>query len=351
VFYRAETNLNAKGLTERLAERSGEVVPVNLNKIKFNLAPDDPKKKAGFKPTVRLDRKNYPATEVSLAHFAEVLGIPPRFLKKLSEQAGDAEAQHLLSAMLDTTSGEKLGVRIADKNRITGVYESGRSPMDPYRVAERITNVVGPMAKVVRLVDSQTELSFDVAVNEDYGRAYHVEDKKVGDITAGGLRCFMDLKRGLTPQIDPYAYRLFCTNGMTMEDPNLKIEGRGQTVDQVLDDIERMAEMAMGALDAHIAAYYDLRSVKVDNPERAINAIAREQKLPDRTRTALIDLAAGEDLPDNPTQFDIVNLITNFANSEQVRNNGARTQLERVGGAVITDHAVRCGHCSQRVHV
>ncbi len=55
-------------------------------------------------------------------------------------------------------------------------------------------------------------------------------------------------------------------------------------------------------------------------------------------------------MPDDPSMFDVVNLVTNFANSPAVRNDGGRLLLERAGGSVVTDHATRCGHCQQKVH-
>jgi bisphosphoglycerate-independent phosphoglycerate mutase (AlkP superfamily) len=114
-------------------------------------------------------------------------------------------------------------------------------------------------------------------------------------------------------------------------------------------ELEQMAELAFSRVERTIEHFYSLRDQRVDNVERALRTIAKEQGIPDRSMVAMMDLAAGEDMPDEPTMFDVVNLITNFANSPQVRNDGGRSILEGAGGSVVSDHAARCGHCQQKV--
>jgi hypothetical protein len=47
--------------------------------------------------------------------------------------------------------------------------------------------------------------------------------------------------------------------------------------------------------------------------------------------------------------FDLVNLVTNAANEPGVSPR-LRSQLQRVGGTVVTQHHARCGHCQSRLN-
>ncbi len=206
-------------------------------------------------------------------------------------------------------------------------------------------------SEITRLVDSKDEFSFDVRVPETHDRGLGGDAPsgpgQVGDITAGGVTVKIDRKRSLSPAVQPYLYRLVCTNGMVAVDPGLKMDARGQSVDEVLAEFEALAEQAFSRVEDQISAFYDLRNTRVDNPERTLIAIAREQNIPDRSLAGMMRLAASEEMGDNPSMFDLLNLVTNFANSAQ--NPGGRFRLEAAAGAVIDDHAARCGHCQSRL--
>jgi hypothetical protein len=211
-------------------------------------------------------------------------------------------------------------------------------------VAEKVVGTKD--AEVTRLVDEPAAFSMDVRVPE--GSRHVGGAPEVGDITAGGLRLDYNRKRNLSPGVQPYLYRLVCTNGYVCFDPGLKLDARGDSVDEVLAELEAMAELAFSQVEEQIKHFYDLREVPVENPERAIRVLATEQNIPERSTSVLMDAARSGLLPDQPSQFDVVNLVTNFANSPRIRNDGGRLILERAGGAVVAERVARCGHCQQR---
>ena len=234
-------------------------------------------------------------------------------------------------------------------------------------MAERVLGT--DRAPVQRLVDTSAEFAFDVHVPFDYSRgvggdpsaesalsedllryswasnAGITADSKVGDITAAGCRFGFNRKANLAPWVQPWSMKLACTNGMETTMPGLKMDARGLGVEEVMAELEAMAQQAFAAAEANISHFYDLRNVPVDNPERSLRAIARERGIPDRSLIRMLDLAPSDMLPETPTQFDLVNLITNLANHTAIRNDGGRLLLERAGGAVVTEHAARCPHC------
>ena len=166
-----------------------------------------------------------------------------------------------------------------------------------------------------------------------------------------GVRIGMDMKHSLTPWTSTLLYRLACTNGYERLDIVSKIDGRGASSQEVLNQLEEAVEEAFSNAQREVKAFYDLRNTPVDNPERMLARIAREHELPDRTLAALVERAASDAIPDNANLFDVVNLITNTANDPSIRHkSGPRRRLEQVGGAIISEHADRCSHCKARLN-
>jgi hypothetical protein len=323
--------------------------------------------------SVKIGKKEVPVGTKGIQAFGDFVGIPSPFFKRVGKEWGLDAQQYLLEKAYTAYPGSAVTIKHGEA-QVAGVFEPGREPLDPTRLITVAEKVLGTSEGVVqRVVNDPGEFSFDVHVPFNYDRGLggdpdHLLDlpegletrawieparggngKQVGDVTAGGLRLGVDLKRGLAPWVQPWMMRLICTNGMETTDPGLKVDARGQSVDDVLAEVEAMAQRAFSRVESQIEHFYRLREQKVANPERAIRAIARERGIPNRSMTALMDLAAGEGLPDDPSMFDVVNLVTNLANDPRVRNDGGRLLLERAGGAVINDEAARCGHCLQKV--
>lgn len=169
----------------------------------------------------------------------------------------------------------------------------------------------------------------------------------MGDLTRGGIRVGMDSKHNLAPWVQPYQYRLACTNGMETMDAGLRVDARGSSVEEVLAEFEAAADRAFRRVEDEIAAFYEMRNQRVANPERTLIRMAQERGLPDRTVVTLAERVPsmiGED--GSASMFDLVNLLTNQANDPRIRNRaGARRTLEQVGGSFVTEHKERCSHC------
>lgn len=350
MFYREPLHLDLNGLDTLVKEREEtvEAVRVAPDEIEFHLSATDPVIKVG-------DRETIPS-ETSLQAFGDLLQIPSAFMKRAQSKVQTRTMDALLTDMLRNTLLKDARVAMTG-DYVHGITEWGREEFTPAHLTKVALNVLDPESEVTRLVDTPGFFGFDVRVPEsasvgvvENGEAYDPRvESKVGDVTTGGIRLGVNIKQGLAPTVEEYLYRLVCTNGMTTMDAGLKVDARGQTVDEVMAELEQMAEIAFGRVEKTIQHFYDLRNQRVDNVERALRAIARERGIPDRSSVALMDLAAGEDMPDDPTMFDVVNLITNFANSPSINRDGGRIILEGAGGAVVTDHAARCSHCQQKV--
>jgi hypothetical protein len=342
VQLREDLGLDLAGLIERLSTERSDVhtEDVPVQQIEVALADAD--------PHFVLAGRQVPASRTGTLAFGALLGVPSAFLNRFADQVGTGGSQFILESLLRVYGKSAVTVTYGEGG-VVGVVEAGRKTFDPVRIVEVAQRVLGTgAARVVRLVDDPQEFAFDVVVPADYDRGVG-GDPRVGDITVGGIRFGYGRKRNLAPWVQPYTHRLLCTNGQSVEDPGLRVDARGAGIDDVLAELEAAARRAFGRTSDLIRHFYDLRSVRVDNPERTIAAVSRERGIPDRSLVRLIDLARSEALPDAPSMFDVVNLITNLANDPAIRNDGGRLILENAGGAVVAAHEARCSHCKQKV--
>ena len=351
MFTRQDLGLTLGGAATLLAERdeTGDVHRVSPEDIRIVIDTPD--------PVFVFEEDEVPMTENGLQAFGDLLQIPSAFLKRMQGTVQNSTKELLLNDMLQNTLQKDARVVFSPAGLIA-IDEWGKEGIKPSQLVTVATHVLGDDAPLARWVDTPGFFGFDVYAPEGFEHGYggegttpYADGNEMDDITAGGLRFGVNLKQGLAPFTQEWLFRLACTNGMEIARDGLKVDARGQSVDEVLVELEQMAQIAFGNVERDIASFYEMKQQAVDNPERAIRTIARERGIPDRSTMAILDLAAGEDLPDEPSMFDIVNLITNFANSPAISHrDGGRLILEGAGGGVISDHAARCGHCQQKVN-
>lgn len=286
-----------------------------------------------------------PADTEGITALGNWLEVPSKFLQRL-----DADMQqHILRGLLQRHPATANFV--LNTEGIKQVRDPGTKFIDPRRMVDAAIRVIDPSAPVVEHWRTTDEFRLDVIAPENFDRGIG-GDPQVGDITRGGIRIGVDLKHNLAPWVQPYMYRLWCTNGMETADQGLKVDARGASVDEVLAEFEAQADRAFRRVEQDIASFYELREQRVDNPERTLIRMAEERGLPARTILTLAERVPAHIEEDgSATMFDLVNLITNQANDPRIRNRtGARRTLEATGGHVVTDHQERCGHCQSSLN-
>jgi hypothetical protein len=292
--------------------------------------------------SIRVKEREVPITEGSIEALANHAQIPNAFHKRLPNDLRD----NLFNELLRRDHIATLA-RLTDTS-IISLREPSARIIEPRRLVEVAANVLSPNALVVDFTNSPDFLGFDAIVPEGFERGIG-GDARVGDITRGGLRFGQNLKQNLAPWVQRYMYRLICTNGMEMMDAALKVDARGNSVDEVLAELEIAAELAFSKVESDMAHFYDLRNEVLDSPERTMARISAEHGISDRVRLGLIE-SVPSIISDNGqvTMFDLVNLVTNAPNDPQSRV--PRRTLEQFGGGVVTDHANRCRTCQSKLH-
>lgn len=339
VFLRTDAPKTLDDVREALDDKAETITCINTQVVLDLTADDGPK--VGFGDTTKFE---VPATETTISALGTWLDVPSKFLNRL-----DADMQqHLLTGLLRQNPGTML-IRFNDDDGIVEVRDPSTRVIDPRRLVDVASKVVSPEVQVTDFWNGD-DFRLDVVVPEGFDRGIG-GDPQVGDITQGGIRLFQDRKHNLAPGVSPFFRRLVCTNGMEMMDEGLRVDARGQSVEQVLAEFEAAAERAFSRVEADMEAFYELRTQRVANPERAILRLAEEHGLPDRTAVRLAQRVPAYVQDDGTaSMFDLVNLITNQANDPSIRGrSGVRRNLESVGGNIVVAHAERCGHCLSKL--
>ena len=291
--------------------------------------------------TVTVKTKEFKFNDESLNALATWVGFPKGFLDRL-----DTDLQ---SAWMNTMLQRKRSkgvVRVGKKTGIVSVLAPNQMPFEPHLIVAAATKVLGADAPVVELANTPTTFALDVVTNKfDFG------DKKIGDITRAGLRFGLNMRQNLAPTVNPYSYRLWCTNGASRVVEGAKIDARGSSIEEVMAELEIKARLAFEMVEADVRAMYDLRNTPVVAPERTLSRMAVEHGLSDRLRLRAIDALPSmvEDM-NHVSMFEVIQAVTHLANDPAIHNRGARESLESFGAAEILHHIERCGHCAAKLN-
>lgn len=330
MFLKTLPQLTITDLIEQEAPETRDfTVPSDAISVAVNNQPDD---------LIRIGDEELPATGEGLIALGNWVNLPSKLVGNL-----DADLlTGLLNALL-SRKDEDVQVSVTDLG-LQDVYNPGAKRIDPSEVLQIAANVVAPDAQVVEWRRNNKGYGFEVIT-----RPSVIEEAElvVNDVSHGGLRFGHDWKAGYLPWVQPYIYRLVCTNGMEIPDNTLAISSEGNTVEEVIASLEEKAQIAFARVEADIAAFYDLRSHPVEHPERVLVRMGQEQGVGDRRlRTILESLPEYMDDAGRVTQFDLVNIITNEANRESLDQSfNARRTLQRAGGNIAFEHRTRCGVC------
>jgi hypothetical protein len=304
-------------------------------------------------PHLRLGEHEVTATKAGLASFATFFDIPPKFFGRLDPD----QQQFLLSSQINRADSE-VTVQYSDGG-IYDIRKAGETRVRPQRLIDAALTTFPAESPVVDHWLDQNELRVDVIFPEGFERGTGGDPQVpgtpgIGDITRGGIRIGQDRKINSAPWIQPYLYRLVCTNGMEIPDQGLRVSATGATEREIEMLFEAEIARAVDRLEADIHSFYDLRNTPLGNdPTGALRRAAQEQNLPLRTIGRLEDLvpALADDTNGREiTMFDVVNLMTNQANDPSIGlRSSTRRNLQRGGGNLVNDHAERCSNCHSRL--
>lgn len=323
---------------------------INVRSMEVNLGANDGDRSIRWQ-TPEGGRHEVPISTEGLNHLSDRLGVPWKFLERQDDDFRQLVLSELI-ARQDPTAQEV--IRYNDLG-VLGIMGIGAQTIPFERLIDAIRSVMPDESPVMNVVLDADNFGFDAIVPEGFSSGWGGDpdaeivdrhgDRKVGDLTAGGLRLLYPHAKRHAPRLNGFQHRLVCTNGMSSLKSDLAIDARGLTVDEMLNHLEEMARISFGRVEDEIASFYAMREDRVDNPERTLLRLGGEHGLSSSVAT---ELAMGVASIDDPTMFDLINLITNAANDPRRKPRAARA-LQAAAGAIVTEHAARCGSCQSRL--
>lgn len=278
------------------------------------------------------------------------LGIPAKFVAR---QDPDFQVL-LLNEMRNREKNKDLLLRVGDDDGLVGVESPDAKVITPAQMVDVALKVLPKDAPVVERFDTSRVFGLDVIVPDNHTSIGG--DRQVGDLTKGGVRFFRDVQHGSAPQVSTFLHRLVCTNGMTVTEETDKVSFKGNTVPEILAELEAAAQRCFARAEATIDHFYDLRSQRMETAagQAMLRRMVKEQRLPvaDRRLLELEEVLGtiADEQGDEFSAFDVVNLVTNEANHPTLVNRmPQRHRLQSGGGQVVTEHVTRCGHCQSRL--
>lgn len=280
--------------------------------------------------------------EKSLAGF---LGIPAGYVKKLAPTFKAQTIKYWLDEYSDAD------VRIFTRGeQITAIGSADIVSIPTDAVGEVITNVFAPGDRV-DFYRGTDYAQFDVVTQAHQVEVLNPDDvlfrPQVGDITYGGERFVLHPYTAKPPSAMAYFERLVCTNGMCTEEKLGRINIQGNTVPEIIAELEAKARQLLGNLDDGLAAYAATARKPVPGTLAAFAAqLAREYGF---TRGVLDEvLAIINQLGPNATVYDVLQAFTSVAN--RVESTPVKHKLQTLGGslALEADKVLRrCTSCER----
>jgi hypothetical protein len=153
------------------------------------------------------------------------------------------------------------------------------------------------------------------------------------------------------PVLTPWSERLVCTNGMTVIEDRPFFDVSGNSVEDVLRQIDEAADREFRRAEEINQRFSDLTNHPVADLVRAVDSVSAANGTPVRLRNAMRDRALEISFmpPEGGfTMYDVLNIFTYFAT---YRSGDARTRFANQGlaGDMLYTGSMVCSHCHQPV--
>lgn len=287
---------------------------------------------------LRVGDLNIGLDEDGLDTLGVFLGIPRGYLNKVSPDLVDQNVRYFLNK-----DPEAFGLFETDGSALLGVYDATREIIPRGKVVEVIQAVMAPDDTLNDIDLTQGKIVVDVTTTTINTQP------KAGDYTYGGLRFASHIApgsaKGKQPRVSCFMNRLVCSNGMTHEEELGEIRIKGNTVEDVLVEMEEVAKHFLeNQVPLLVERFGGLAGREVGNPEQYVHRLARQYGVAAALESRMIELLPT--LGDAPTAYDIVNMVSGFQHEEGVQRKTA-LRLQHLAGEVAWDSEAehRCPTC------
>lgn len=271
-------------------------------------------------------------SDEGLGAFGNHLGIPRSFLPKLPDELANETANYFLKkndtaeAFFETHSGS-----------LFAVYPSNEKIFPKIDIARSLVRGVNDDNAMVKDLNLQGPgIKVSITTNQ------YTTEPREGDITEGGIRV-VGFTRESGPVVSSFLNRLVCSNGMIIPEEQGRIKIRGNTVEEVMEEVEYAARHLLSeSIPQHLESWSNTTKTTVDNAEQMIHRLARENQLSASVQDAIL-----EQVPslEGDSLYDLVNLMTSFQH-EDIRASQAERLMYLGGNVVGSGLSHRCTSCA-----
>lgn len=293
------------------------------------------------------DNYSIPLEEETFKTFSRFFNIQKRLLPTLPSDL----SRLILNWFIDNqTDGELIFETTkydteADegKRKLINIYSPTEKLIKREEFLEVVQNHVDPQAMVREL--DLTAGNVKLAIVEE---SKSVEPRE-GDVTAGGILLRGHVSTGEhLPQVSSYLERLVCSNGMVSPEESYTVTIKGNTVPEILTELDQAAGLAMQSVPTQLDQFKHLDDVALSeyNIDRLVNRMLNDAGISNRVAKKILD-----DLTsfNGSTLYDLVNFVTEYQNREGI-NDVQRDRIQLLGGQSITSFTEhRCPQCAQPV--
>ncbi len=266
--------------------------------------------------------------------------IPVPFFKRNPEKL----QMELLNYHVAQQPDENCAIYVA-KDTIIGM-SNPRKPYVPYVDVIKVLEDIIPSSNFKSIV-LQRDGNIMVA---SITSTETVAEPRVGDLTEGGLNfTFSDI--GIeAPDIEMYANRLVCSNGMIVPQKMGRWSLVSNTAEGIIEELEEKAREVFERVEENLLTPFShLVEEQVLNPSEAIGQLAKQYGLSSRMTNRLLEQVSL--LPKPCSMYDILNLVTALVH--ETTQEGAAVFSERqirniqlVGGQLIKASHHNCPICN-----
>lgn len=332
-------------LDEYLAKRDEKSHTYKLGQ--FSVTDDATELKVTDGPT----GANFTLDEAATGALTRYLKVPTAYYNKLDPgfRASVLRYEFEKHADVDTTI-ETLN------HDIVSVHQPSQITLPLGRVAGVIAKTFAPEDHIRRMATNDQRFHVDITSDKHKVTfpANTVElldnlaGKQVGDVTEAGVRILAYPFKNIQPSVNLYAERLVCANGQTTDERLGRIALKGNTVDEVIGEMETAAQLILAQADDYLKTLGATRQMAVPgSPQAFVAQLCKEAKVSRQVLDAVMEIV--NQLVE-PTIWDINQAFTTVANKSE--HYQTMIKLQTLGGSLAfqpEEMVKRCGTCEQRI--
>lgn len=357
-----------------LVERLGSIDEERQNLVLGDLRLSEGGQTLNYAPTARTiegsevydQSREIPFDENAEHSLAKFLGIDPKYLSKCPASLKAENVNYWLNQADDA-----LASFVFNSHGVETIAREDTQMISAAQLSPLIESVFPSDAVVTKLYTSSDVISMDIVLpensitvpgnglgdrpDEDGNLVVQVEENftrtvpNVWDVSHGGIKINAFPNQNKAPEVVRYFHRLVCTNGMTLDVPDANITLRGNTVNELLGEMERGMTELLETMPTALQRYSDTANMEVPgNPLAFIRQVGEEHGIPARIINQALAYAGASNMErGNTTSYDVLNIFSRLARHS--RNSSQRRLMSTAGRMVSSGRTFlsRCSSCER----